>query len=57
MRKKMLFVYNPKSGKGAVRPKLACILEMFTQSGYDVLVHPTTARGEESTASTRSRSG
>lgn len=46
MRKKMLFVYNPKSGKGAVRSKLANILEIFTQSGYDVLVHPTTARGD-----------
>ena len=46
MRKKMLFVYNPKSGKGAMRPKLASIVEMFTQNGYDILVHPTVARGD-----------
>ena len=46
MQKRMLFVYNPKSGKGIMRTKLAPVVEMFTQHGYDVLVHPTTARGD-----------
>ena len=46
MAKKMLFVYNPKSGKGAVRSKIADILEIFTEGGYDVLVHPTRAPGD-----------
>ena len=46
MQKRMLFIYNPKSGKGAIRPKIAAILELFTQNGYDVLVHPTTASGD-----------
>lgn len=39
--KKMLFVYNPRSGKGLVRNHLSSIIETFTQRGYDVTVHPT----------------
>ena len=48
MPKKMLFVYNPKSGKGVIRSKLTDILELFTAGGYDVLVHPTAAKGDAS---------
>lgn len=39
--KKILFVYNPRSGKGLVRNHLSSIIETFTQRGYDVTVHPT----------------
>ena len=39
--KKMLFVYNPFSGKGLVRSSLSNIIEIFTSSGYDILIHPT----------------
>ncbi|MCM1060789.1 MAG: YegS/Rv2252/BmrU family lipid kinase [Eubacterium sp.] len=47
--KKMLFVYNPNSGKGAIKGSLSDILCVFTENGYDVTVHPTSARndGEE----------
>jgi YegS/Rv2252/BmrU family lipid kinase len=42
-RKKMLFVYNPYSGKGEIGMALSDILWRFTVSGYDVTVHPTSA--------------
>lgn len=46
MRKKMLFVYNPRSGKGLIRTQLADILDIFTQGGYDVIAHPTQGPGD-----------
>lgn len=39
--KKMLFVYNPRSGKGLIRTHLSTILEMFSAAGYDITVYPT----------------
>lgn len=39
--KKMLFIYNPRSGKGLIRNSLSTILEIFTAAGYEVTVHPT----------------
>lgn len=39
----MLFVYNPNSGKGAIREALSDILGILTTNGYDVTVHPTSA--------------
>lgn len=44
--KKMLFTYNPGSGKGAVKQALSDILTIFTGAGYDVLVHPTAFAGD-----------
>lgn len=44
--KKMLFTYNPNSGKGAVRQALSDILTIFTKAEYDVLVHPTSFPGD-----------
>ncbi|MCI6868325.1 MAG: diacylglycerol kinase family lipid kinase [Lachnospiraceae bacterium] len=38
---KMLFIYNPKSGKGLIRNHLSAIVEIFSASGYDVTVYPT----------------
>ena len=42
-RKKMLFVYNPHSGRGEIGQALSDLLWRFTVSGYDVTVHPTSA--------------
>ncbi|MCR5420373.1 MAG: YegS/Rv2252/BmrU family lipid kinase [Lachnospiraceae bacterium] len=42
-RRKMLFVYNPHSGRGEIGIALSDILWRFTVSGYDVTVHPTSA--------------
>ncbi len=39
--KKLLFVYNPHSGKGLIRNKLVDIIDIFTKSGYIVTAYPT----------------
>ena len=41
--KRMLFIYNPKAGKGEIRMSLSYILEEFSGNGYEVVVHPTAA--------------
>lgn len=41
MRKRMLFVYNPRAGKGAIKAALSDILSIFVKTGYEVIVHPT----------------
>ncbi len=38
---KLLFIYNPRSGKGRIKGSLCDILDIFTGAGYDVTVHPT----------------
>lgn len=43
-RKKMLFVYNPRSGRGEIAQALSDIIKRFTSAGYDVTVHPTLKR-------------
>ena len=45
-RKKLLLVYNPKSGKGLIRTHLADVIDVFTSGGCDVLAHPTQEAGE-----------
>ena len=44
--KKMLFIYNPKSGKAQIRNYLADILDVFAKAGYEVTVHPTQGSGD-----------
>ncbi|MBR4084035.1 MAG: diacylglycerol kinase family lipid kinase [Lachnospiraceae bacterium] len=46
MRKKMLFVYNPKAGKGQIRSKLADILDIFAKADYEITIYPTQKSGE-----------
>lgn len=43
-RKKLLFVYNPLSGRGEIAQALSDILTRFTSARYDVTVHPTLSR-------------
>lgn len=43
MKRKMLFVFNPHSGKGQIKNKLMDILDIMVKAGYDVTVHPTQA--------------
>lgn len=40
-RKKLYFVYNPHSGRGQIRTKLFDILQVFSDAGYELTVHPT----------------
>ncbi len=46
MKKKMLFVYNPKAGKAQIRNKLADILDIFAKEDYEVTIYPTQRAGE-----------
>ena len=39
--KKMLFIYNPNAGTGALKPKLSDVIDVFTKAGYEVTVYPT----------------
>ena len=39
--KKMLFIYNPNSGMGLLKPKLSDVLDIFVNGGYEVTVYPT----------------
>ncbi len=41
MSKKLLFIFNPRSGKGQIRNKLLDIIDVFVKGGYEVIVHPT----------------
>lgn len=39
--KKLLFVFNPNSGKAQLKNKLMQIVQIFSEGGYDVTVYPT----------------
>lgn len=41
--KKMLFVYNPNSGKAQIKEHLSKIVQIFTEE-YEVVIYPTKAR-------------
>ncbi len=38
---KMLFVYNPRSGRGLIKSNLFDIINIFTEGGYEVTAYPT----------------
>ena len=40
-KKRMLFIYNPRAGKGQIRFHLSDILEIFGSAGYEITIHPT----------------
>ena len=46
MSKKMLFVFNPHSGKGMIKNHLVDIIDTFVKGGYEVTVRPTQERGD-----------
>ena len=41
--KRLFFIYNPCSGRGLIRTKLFGILQVFSDAGYEMTVHPTRA--------------
>lgn len=43
---KILFVYNPKAGKGKIRNNLLDIIDVFVGAEYGVTVHPTRKQGD-----------
>lgn len=40
-RKKLLFVFNPFSGKGQIKNRLMNLVDQFVKNGYEVTVYPT----------------
>lgn len=42
--KKLLFIYNPHSGKGMVKNNLSDIIDCFVKNGYQVGIYPTQGR-------------
>ena len=44
--KKLLFIYNPKAGKGQIKTWLLDIIDIFTKAGYTVTARPTQYAGE-----------
>lgn len=44
--KKILFVFNPKSGMGLIKNNLLDIVDVMVKAGYDPTVYPTQARGD-----------
>lgn len=46
MRKKMLFLVNPKAGQQELRTHLLDMIDVFTVGGYDVTVHTTQFSGD-----------
>lgn len=41
--KKLLFIFNPNSGKAQIKNKLMEIIQIFSQADYEVTVYPTKA--------------
>lgn len=39
--KKLMFIFNPRSGKEQIRGQLMGILDIFTKAGFDIHVHVT----------------
>ncbi|MBR2949112.1 MAG: YegS/Rv2252/BmrU family lipid kinase [Lachnospiraceae bacterium] len=46
MEKKLLFIYNPRSGKGQIKGNLLDIIDVFVKAGYEVTARPTQYPGE-----------
>lgn len=44
--KKMLFIFNPRSGRERLRTKLLDILDLFVKAGYEVTAHVTQSAGD-----------
>ena len=40
---KMLFVFNPNSGKAQIKNQLMKIIQVFSKAGYEITVYPTKA--------------
>lgn len=45
-KKKLLFVFNPLSGKGRIKSHLLKIIDIFTKAGYVVTAYPTQQSGD-----------
>ena len=46
MSNKLLFVFNPKSGKGLIKNYLVDIVDTMVKADYEVTVYTTQAQGD-----------
>ena len=46
MKKKVLFIVNPKSGKGSIRNKLLDIVDIFIKAEFDLTLYISQSPGE-----------
>lgn len=46
MKKKLLFVFNPHSGKAQIKNQLLDIVDIMVKADYEVTIYPTQARGD-----------
>ena len=46
MKKKVLFIVNPKSGKGSIRSKLLDIVDIFVKSEFDLTLYISQSAGD-----------
>ena len=44
MKKRLLLMFNPTSGKSQIKPNLWNIIDVFVKGGFDVTVYPTQRR-------------
>lgn len=44
--KKLLFIFNPYSGKAQIKNKLLQIVDIMVKGGYEVTIYPTQARAD-----------
>lgn len=41
MEKTLLFIFNPRAGKGQIRTKLVDIVDIFAEHGWEIVIYPT----------------
>ena len=46
VKKKLLFIFNPRSGKAQIKNKLLEIVDIMVKAGYEVTIYPTQARAD-----------
>lgn len=46
MKKRLLFVFNPRSGKGLIKDHLLNIVDIMAKEGYEVTIYPTQKQGD-----------
>lgn len=54
---KLLFIYNPHSGKAQIKSNLLDIIDIFVKAGFEVTAYPTQASGDAVSAVTDRCSG
>lgn len=46
MKKRLLFLYNPRAGKTQIHSRLSDIVQIFSAAGYEITIYPTKAAGD-----------